>query len=228
MVKFQFHALFPVDHLAHPVVSSLISFCANLLHSLIMWSVVSSLSLHNLYLLFCCVLSILDLIWLIVIAMFCDSVSLVRFTFFRHVHVFSCEILLKTSLKTSIELFFFPFLYSAHYYYLFTYLFIYWLFFCWLLFRQVVWPRFGDPFVYQNPIGVCVSHSQGQMLGCGNSTCSYGQTIIIIIIFIYLFIYLFLSYFLFFVNKNQIINRREFVNLIFQRRFGSVYIPLDV
>ena len=33
--------------------------CVNLLHSLIMWLMVSSLSPHNLHLLFCCVLSIL-------------------------------------------------------------------------------------------------------------------------------------------------------------------------
>ena len=37
----------------------LYSFCANLLHLLVMWSIVSSLSPHNLHLLFCCVL-----IWL--------------------------------------------------------------------------------------------------------------------------------------------------------------------
>ena len=37
-------------------------FCANLLHSLIMWLMVSSLSPHNLHLLFCCVLSLLTLI----------------------------------------------------------------------------------------------------------------------------------------------------------------------
>ena len=36
----------------------LYSFCANLLHSLIMWLMVSSLSPHSLHLLFCCVLSI--------------------------------------------------------------------------------------------------------------------------------------------------------------------------
>ena len=40
----------------------LYSFCDNLLHSLIMWLIVSSLSPHNLYLLFCCVLCILVLI----------------------------------------------------------------------------------------------------------------------------------------------------------------------
>ena len=40
----------------------LYSFCDNLLHSLIRWLMVSSLSPHNLHLLFCCVLSILALI----------------------------------------------------------------------------------------------------------------------------------------------------------------------
>ena len=44
---------------------ALYSFCANLLHSLIMWLIVSSLSLHRLHLLFCCILSILGLIWLV-------------------------------------------------------------------------------------------------------------------------------------------------------------------
>ena len=38
---------------------ALYSFCANLLHSLIMWLFISSLSPHSLHLLFCCVLSIL-------------------------------------------------------------------------------------------------------------------------------------------------------------------------
>ena len=41
----------------------LYSFCTNLLHSLIMWFMVSSLSSHRLHFLFCCVLSILVLIW---------------------------------------------------------------------------------------------------------------------------------------------------------------------
>ena len=48
----------------------LYSFCANLLHSLIMWLIVSSLSPHSLHLLFCCVLSILALIWLVLVALF--------------------------------------------------------------------------------------------------------------------------------------------------------------
>ena len=46
----------------------LYSFCANLLHSLIMWLMVSSLSPHSLHFLFCCVLSILALIWLVLMA----------------------------------------------------------------------------------------------------------------------------------------------------------------
>ena len=48
----------------------LYSFCANLLHSLIMRLIVSSLSLHSLHLLFCRILSILALIWLVLTAFF--------------------------------------------------------------------------------------------------------------------------------------------------------------
>ena len=70
--------------------------CANWLHSLITWLMVSSLSTHNLQLLFCCVLSILALIWLVLMVLFCvairrDSVSLLKFPFLSHVQVFSCE-----------------------------------------------------------------------------------------------------------------------------------------
>ena len=76
----------------------LYSFCANLHHSLIMWLMVSSLSPHSLHLLFCCVLSILALIWLVLTALFCaavriDSVSLLKFPFLSHVQVLSCEML---------------------------------------------------------------------------------------------------------------------------------------
>ena len=65
---------------------ALYSFCANLLHSLIMWLIVSSLSPHSLHFLFCCVLSILALIWFVLMALSCaairrDSVSLLRFPF---------------------------------------------------------------------------------------------------------------------------------------------------
>ena len=72
-------------------------FCACLLHSLIMWLIVSSLSPHNKHLLFCCILSILALIWLVLMALFCaaistNTISLLRFHFFSLVHVFSFEI----------------------------------------------------------------------------------------------------------------------------------------
>ena len=63
-----------------------------MLHSLNMWLIVSSLLTHYLHLLFCCVLSILALIWLVLIALFCvairgDLVSLLRFSFLCHVQV---------------------------------------------------------------------------------------------------------------------------------------------
>ena len=38
----------------------------------------------------------------------------------------------------------------------------------------VDWPRLDDPFVSQNPRGVCVSHSRGQMLCYACTICSYG------------------------------------------------------
>ena len=64
----------------------LYSFCANSLHSLIMWLMASSLSPHSLHLVFCWVLSILALIWLVLMALFCavirrDFVSLLKFSF---------------------------------------------------------------------------------------------------------------------------------------------------
>ena len=65
MVKSKFLAHFPVDHLAHPVVSSLVLF---------LWLMVSSLSPHSLHLLFYWVLSILALVWLVLIALFCDAI----------------------------------------------------------------------------------------------------------------------------------------------------------
>ena len=54
MVKFKLLALFPVDHLANPAVSSFILFCANLLHPL-KWLINLPLSQHNLHRLFCCI-----------------------------------------------------------------------------------------------------------------------------------------------------------------------------
>ena len=65
---------------------------------------VSSRSPHNLHLLFCCILSILALIWLVPMALFCaairrDSVSLLKFPFLSHVQVLSCEMLFISRLK---------------------------------------------------------------------------------------------------------------------------------
>ena len=82
----------------------LYSFCANLLHLLFMWLMVSSLTLHSLHSLFCCVLSILALIWLILMELFCAaiwrySVSLLKFPFFSHVLVLSCEMLFISCIK---------------------------------------------------------------------------------------------------------------------------------
>ena len=80
----------------------LCSFCANLLHSLIMWLIVWSLSADSQHLLFCWVVSILALIWLVLIALFCDairrdSVSFLKFPFLSQVQVLWCEILLLLS-----------------------------------------------------------------------------------------------------------------------------------
>ena len=50
---------------------ALYSFCANLQHSLIMWLMLSSLSPHSLHFLFCCVLSMLALIWLVFMVLCC-------------------------------------------------------------------------------------------------------------------------------------------------------------
>ena len=48
--------------------------------------------------------------------------------------------------------------------------------FCWQLQGLVIWLRLGDQFVSQNPSGVCVSHSPGEMLDWTYNICSYGQT----------------------------------------------------
>ena len=92
------------------------SFWANMLHSLIVWLMVSSLLPHNLHLLFCCVKFILALIELVLIALFCaaietDSVSLLRLVFpFLATSMFPHVCIAYWSLKTSIVLFCFPFL----------------------------------------------------------------------------------------------------------------------
>ena len=71
-------------------------FCANWLHSLKVRLIVSSLYLYNLHRLFCYVLSILALIWLILIEFFgaairSNSVSLLKCPFLSQIDVFSCE-----------------------------------------------------------------------------------------------------------------------------------------
>ena len=61
-----FHSIFnsfPVEHLPTLSYLALYSFCANLLHSLTTWTIVSSLSLYNLNLLLRCVL-LLSLLFL--------------------------------------------------------------------------------------------------------------------------------------------------------------------
>ena len=103
-VKFEFLAYFPMDHLAHPVVSSLVLFLSQFaVFTYYMWSMVSSLSPHNLHFLLCYVLSILALIWLVLLALFYvairrDSVSLLKFPS-SHVKVLSCEMLFISRLK---------------------------------------------------------------------------------------------------------------------------------
>ena len=100
------HFLYISHWVTLPTQSCLVlySFYANLLHSLIMWLMVSSLSPHSLHLLFCWVLSILALTWLVLTALFCaaikrDSVSLLKFPFLSHVQVLSCKMLLISRLK---------------------------------------------------------------------------------------------------------------------------------
>ena len=68
----------------------LYSFFAYLKYSLISWLIISSLSPHNLHLLFRFILSIYALVWLVLMALFCAafrrySVFLLRFPFLSHV-----------------------------------------------------------------------------------------------------------------------------------------------
>ena len=52
---------------------------------------------------------------------------------------------------------------------------VFFFFCCWLLLGLVFWPRFGNPCVFQSPIGVYLCYSLGQVLGCVSTICSYGQ-----------------------------------------------------
>ena len=100
---------------------ALYSFCANLLHSLIMWLIVSSPSPHSLHLPFYWFLSLIALIWLVLMALFCDairkdSVSLLRFPFLSLVQVFWCEMAFISRFKWLKCCFFFsPFLFPSFY-----------------------------------------------------------------------------------------------------------------
>ena len=119
MVEFKFLTHFPLNHLTTQSCLALYSLCANLLHSLIIWLMVSSLSPHSLHLLFCWVLSILALIWLFLMALSYaairrDSVSLLKFPFLSRVKILSCEILFISRLNPPIELFSFPFLFPSY------------------------------------------------------------------------------------------------------------------
>ena len=90
--------------IAMPTQSCLVLYSfANFLHSLI-WLMVSSPSQHNQHWLFCCILSILPLLWLVLVMLSCaairrDSVSLLKFPFLSHVQVLSCEMLFISRLK---------------------------------------------------------------------------------------------------------------------------------
>ena len=93
MVKFKLLAQLPVDCFFTLSCLVLYSLCMNLLHSLNMWLIVSSLSSHNLHLLFCCFLSLL------VLMAFCaairrDSVYLWRFPFISYIHIIIIIIIL--------------------------------------------------------------------------------------------------------------------------------------
>ena len=89
------------------------------MHLLIMCLFVSSLSPHNLYLSFCSVLTILTLIWVVLMALFCaairrDLVSFLRFPLFSHVHVYSCEMSVVSLLKPPRGCFSSHFLFSGY------------------------------------------------------------------------------------------------------------------
>ena len=83
---------------------ALYSFCANLQHSLIMWLIVSSLSPHNVHLLFCCVLSILALI-IIIIIIITIIILLVSFSHKRKLRWLCTGVSVTASLLKSPRLF---------------------------------------------------------------------------------------------------------------------------
>ena len=83
--------------------------------------IASSLSLHCLHLLFCWVLSILALIWLVLMALSCavirrDSVSFLRVSFLSQVQVSSSEMVFISRLKQPWS-WFFPPLFPCYYHF---------------------------------------------------------------------------------------------------------------
>ena len=46
---------------------------------------------------------------------------------------------------------------------------------CWLSLGLLIWLRWGDILVSQNPMEFCVSHSPGWILGCAYTTLLHGQ-----------------------------------------------------
>ena len=103
-----------LDHLSKPVVSRLILMGANLLHLLINWLIVSSLSPYNLHLLFCCILSIFALLCLVIMALFCaairkDLVFLWRFPFLARFTLLWLLLLVGFSHKRSLVVFYWSF-----------------------------------------------------------------------------------------------------------------------
>ena len=94
------------------------SFCASLLHSLIMWLIVSSLLRYNPLLLFCCVLSIFYFTLRGFIMLFWAALRrylnfLYYISFSNHVHVLSCEICFLFFLNIHTVIFF-PFLFLSY------------------------------------------------------------------------------------------------------------------
>ena len=109
MVKLYSLAQFPVDHLSHPVVLTLVLLLCQF-----------HLSLHQLNLLFCIVLSIFDLILLVLITLFSvainqDSVSFFRFLLISHVLVISGVISFVYYLKYQYSCFLLVFFFFAHF-----------------------------------------------------------------------------------------------------------------
>ena len=126
MVKIQSLAQFPVDHLSHSVMPSLVlPLCV--FAAFDYSEIVSSLSPHDVHLLFCCVLSIFALTRLFLMALFCPairraSVFLLRFPFNNHVQLFSYSTSSVCPLKYPYSCFSFYFCFLVYVVYLSVYM----------------------------------------------------------------------------------------------------------